>query len=147
MKLRAVNGVFGLTLALALLTGKNALATQPLDAFLERAKTQSFDAREASATQRQRSSEADAALGKLTPAFSARGVYTRNQYEAAIQAPGSSMSDGMGGMVTTAPRKVVITPLNQLDAFLQLDVPIIDLASYHRYKAAVATAESAPTKA
>jgi len=37
----------------------------------------------------------------------------------------------------------VITPLNQLDAFLQLDVPIIDLASYHRYKAASALAESA----
>jgi outer membrane protein TolC len=106
-----------------------AQATQPLESFLERSKTQSFDAREATATERQRSAEADVALGKLVPSFSARGVYTRNQYEAAITLPGTSTS-------------VVITPLNQLDAFLQLDVPIIDLASYHRYKAATSLAES-----
>jgi outer membrane protein TolC len=108
----------------------SAHATQPLDAFLDRAKVQSFDAREASATEQQRSSEADAALGRLVPSFSARGVYTRNQYEAAVQLPGSTT-------------RLVITPYNQLDAFLQLDVPIVDLASYHRYKAASALAESA----
>jgi outer membrane protein TolC len=107
-----------------------ARATQPLEQFLERAKTQSFDAREASATEQQRSAEAGAALGRLTPAFSARGVYTRNQYEAAVQLPNT-------------PTQLVITPLNQLDAFLQLDVPIIDLASYHRYKAASAISASA----
>lgn len=114
-------------------------ATQPLDAFLERAKTQSFDAREASATESQRSSEADAALGRLTPAFTARGVYTRNQYEVAAEFPIATDASGM----PTATRRLVITPLNQLDAFLQLDVPIIDLASYHRYKAARALAASA----
>jgi outer membrane protein TolC len=43
----------------------------------------------------------------------------------------------------TPPTRLVITPLNQLDAFLQLDVPIIDLANYHRYKASRALAESA----
>jgi outer membrane protein TolC len=122
--------ISGLVLALTLLPTKSALATQPLESFLERGKTQSFDAREATATERQRSSEADAALGKLTPSFSARGVYTRNQYEVAAQFPGTAT-------------RLVITPLNQLDAFLQLDVPIVDLASYHRYKAATALAESA----
>jgi len=105
-----------------------AHATQPLDTFLERSKTYSFDAREATATERQRDAEADVALGKLTPAFSARGVYTRNQYESAVSLPGGP--------------RVVITPYNQLDAFLQLDVPIIDLASYHRYKSASALSAS-----
>jgi outer membrane protein TolC len=38
---------------------------------------------------------------------------------------------------------LVITPQDQLDAFLQLDVPLIDLASYHRYRATTALAESA----
>ena len=103
-------------------------ATEPLEKFLERAKQHSFDAREAAASEAQRSAEADVALGRLTPSFSARGVYTRNQEEVAVTLP-------MG------PR-LVITPLNQLDAFLQLDVPIIDLANYHRYKAASALAES-----
>jgi outer membrane protein TolC len=130
MKRHEFCGILGLTLGLCWLPSQSAWATQPLDSFLERAKTQNFDAREAALTEQQRRSDADTALGRLTPAFSARGVYTRNQNEVAAQLPG-------------APQKLVITPLNQLDAFLQLDVPIIDLASYHRYKAASATAASA----
>jgi outer membrane protein TolC len=106
-------------------------ATQPLDSFLRQAAQQSFDTREARATEQQRTSEAQAALGRLLPALSARGVYTRNQSEAAITVPGD------------VPRSVTITPLNQLDAFAQLDVPIIDLANHHRYHAAVASAEGA----
>jgi outer membrane protein TolC len=123
----------GIVLA-ATLTASSALATQPLDSFLERAKTQNFDSREAVATVKQRSAEADTALGKLTPAFSARGVYTRNQYEVAATLPTNG---------TAAPVRLVITPRDQLDAFLQLDVPIIDLANYHRYKAASAIAAAA----
>jgi len=150
MKRAQLGLIFGLV-AGALWPARAAWATQPLDAFLERAKTQSFDAREAKATERQRSYEADAALGRLTPAFSARGVYTRNQYEAAAQLPVSAAipaMPAMGGMPATdaVPAKtvkLVITPLNQLDAFLQLDVPLIDLASYHRYRAASALAQSA----
>lgn len=115
---------------LAFLAAPRAYATQPLEAFLDRAKTHSFDAREAVATESQRAAEAGAALGKLTPSFSARGVYTRNQEEVSAQLPG-------------LPEKLVITPLNQLDAFFQLDVPIVDLANYHRYKAATALRESA----
>jgi outer membrane protein TolC len=130
MKRYGLGGISGALAALVLAATGSAHATQPLDAFLERAKTQSFEAREATATERQRSAEADVALGKLTPSFSARGVYTRNQYEAAVQLPGTAT-------------KIVITPLNQLDAFLQLDVPIVDLASYHRYKAASALAAGA----
>lgn len=114
--------------ALSVTTAQSAFATEPLQAFLDRSKTHSFDAREAAATERQRAAETNVALGKLTPSFTARGVYTRNQEEVAVQLP-------MG-------TRLVITPLNQLDAFLQLDVPIIDLASYHRYRAAKALAES-----
>jgi outer membrane protein TolC len=130
MKRYRLGWISGLLAAVLLLPAGRAYATQPLESFLERAKTHSFDAREAVATERQRQSEADVAVGKLTPSFSARGVYTRNQYESAVQLPGTAT-------------KLVITPLNQLDAFLQLDVPIIDLASYHRYKAASALAASA----
>jgi outer membrane protein TolC len=130
MKRLGFGWISGVTLALSLLPAGRAQATQPLESFLERAKTQSFDAREATATVHQRTSEADASLGRLLPVFSARGVYTRNQYESAVQLPGTAT-------------KLVITPLNQLDAFLQLDVPIVDLASYHRYKASSVLAESA----
>lgn len=107
-----------------------AAATQPLEVFLEQAEQHSFDAREARATEHQRSADVDVALSRLLPALSARGVYTRNQDETAITLPG----DG--------PR-VVVTPLNQLDAIWQLDVPILDLANHHRYHSATASAESA----
>jgi outer membrane protein TolC len=115
-------------LCLCALSGR-AGATQPLDSFLSRAQTQSFEAREATSTEAQRAAEADLALARLLPGVSARGVYTRNQDEVAATLPTIG--------------RVVITPLNQLDAFLQLDVPIIDLSSYHRYKSAEALARSA----
>lgn len=108
----------------ALLAAAPAGATQPLEEFLERAKKASFDGRDAEVAKRQREAEADASLGRLLPSISARGVYTRNQYEAAAQ---------------LGPNKITIVPQDQLDAFFQLDVPIIDLASYYRYRAARAS--------
>lgn len=97
---------------------------------MDRVESQSFEAREALAAERQRILEADVALGRLIPSLSARGVYTRNQREVAATLPNTT-------------ERLVITPENQLDALLQLDVPIIDLASYHRYEAARALARSA----
>jgi len=123
--------IWGASMALALLAvAAPATATQPLEMFLRNAQQQSFDAREARAAEHQRSAEADVALSRLLPALSARGVYTRNQDETAITVPGRN-----------AP--VVITPLNQLDAIWQLEVPILDLANHHRYHSATASAESA----
>jgi outer membrane protein TolC len=107
-----------------------AAATQPLDDFLSRATSQGFDAREASVTREQRDAEAQAALGRLMPSVSARGTYTRNQLEVATQLPGTV-------------DRLVITPLNQVDAVFQLDVPILDLASYHRYQSARSLADGA----
>lgn len=133
MKRRVLSRILSSAVALFALVPAAAHATQPLESFLERSKSSAFDAREATATVRQRNSEADVALGRLTPVFTARGVYTRNQYEAAVQLPGST-------------ERLVITPYNQLDAYLQLDVPIIDLASYHRYKASRALAESSSSQ-
>ena len=105
-------------------------ATQPLTEFLNAAKTHSFDAREQIATSDQRRWERGAALGRLLPSFTARGVYQHNQYDVQILFPGAT-------------EPVVITPQNQLDAFLQLDVPLIDIASYHRYRQAHHMAEAA----
>ncbi len=123
----SIGFAFALSLVVAL-RAADAAATQPLSEFIERAAQQGFDARESRAASEQREAESDAALGGLLPVFSARGVYTRNQYEAVFQGP-------------TGP--VVIVPYNQLDAYLQLDVPIVDLARYHRYKSQRALADSA----
>ena len=119
----------GSSVALVLASASPAWATQPLQDFLQRAEVQNFDVRESNATERQRGSEADAVLGRLTPAVSARGVYTRNQTEVSAQLPGAT-------------EELVITPLDQAEAIFLLDVPIVDLANYHRYKAAKAIAKS-----
>jgi len=118
--------------ALLLFGSGSAHAMEPLEVFLEHAKNHSFDAREAQITAQQRDAEADASLGRLLPAFTARGTYTRNQDEVSIQNPAAPDSD-----------PIVITPLNQLDASFLLEVPILDLASYHRYRAAKALSKSA----
>jgi outer membrane protein len=128
--LRRRQWIWAVSVALVLLGQQRpAAATQPLGVFLEHAEQQSFDARESRALEQQRGAEADGALGRLLPSLTARGVYTHNQYEAAVTAPGGD--------------RLVITPQNQLDAIWQLDVPIVDLANYHRYQSATALKEAA----
>lgn len=118
--------MLGVTIAAA---ESPAHATQPLEEFLAAARTKNFDAREQMATKDQRDWEKDAALGRLLPSFTARGTYTRNQFEIGFQLPGTT-------------NRILITPHNQLDALLQLDVPIVDLAGYYRYQQAKKFAET-----
>lgn len=101
-----------------------ALALQPLGEFLSAARHKSFDAREQDATVQQRDWEKEAALGRLLPSFSARGVFTHNQ--AAVELP--------AGAFPGQTESIAITPQNQLDAFFQLDVPLVDLANKYRYE-------------
>jgi len=106
--------------AAALLTATGqARATQPLETFLDAARKSNYEVREQTATVEQRNWEKESAFGRLLPAASARGVYTRNQYAAVI--PSSVVPGGL-----------TITPQDQFDLFLQLDVPLVDLANYQR---------------
>ncbi|HEY0469429.1 MAG TPA: TolC family protein [Polyangiaceae bacterium] len=106
--------------ATLLFVSGQAHATQPLETFLEAARTTNYDVREQIATVEQRNWEKESVLGRLLPSASARGVYTRNQYAAVI--PGSFT----GGTALT------ITPQDQFDLFLQLDVPLVDLSNFQR---------------
>ncbi len=98
-------------------------ALQPLNSFVEAARADSFDARELDATFEQRSWEARAALGRLLPTLSARGMFTHNQYKAVLP-PGTFPGQT---------EEVAITPQNQFDGIFQLDVPLLDLAQHGRY--------------
>jgi outer membrane protein TolC len=111
----------GAAASIVLASGR-ASATQPLETFLESARQSSFDVRAQRATVEQRDWEKESAFGRLLPAASARGVYTRNQYAVVIP-PGLFGPSSKGG---------TITPQNQVDLFLQLDVPLVDLSSYER---------------
>jgi outer membrane protein TolC len=115
-----------LSLGALSLAPSQAFALQPLTVFLQGAKTANFDAREQAATVEQRYWEASAALGRLLPSVSARGVLQYNQYESVAKLPSASGT----------PVSIVITPQFQKDAFFQFDLPLIDVASYHRYEQA-----------
>src|SRR5690606_32242340 len=97
-------------------------ATQPLAEFLSSARLHSFAAREQGATVVQRRAEEDQALGRLLPTVTARGSLTHNQYEAALPA----------GVFPGQTQAIVITPQNQLEGVLQLDIPLVDLAALAR---------------
>jgi len=98
-----------------------AHALQPLSDFLAAGRAQGFDAREQALVTEQRGWERSAALGRLLPSFSARGIYQYNQYEVEADFGGQTL---------------VISPQHQVDGFFQLDVPIVDVANHHRYSQA-----------
>lgn len=124
------------TLALALLAPRRAAALQPLDAFLASARTKNLDRREAVFVAEQRDKEETAAYRKLVPVFTARGVYTFNQFEARAALP---QPDG-------SRLEAVITPQNQLDGFLTVDVPLVDVATWAKIDAQKATREAADAR-
>jgi outer membrane protein TolC len=94
-----------------------AAALEPLPKFLEGAKANNWDAKEYRLVSEQREWEQSAALGRLLPGFSARGVYQFNEYAAVLPAQ-------FGGGV--------ITPQHQADAYLTIDLPIVDVAGHFR---------------
>jgi outer membrane protein TolC len=125
--------VVPLTTVLALLAfSPRAHALQPLEAFIAASRHASFDAREARATLAQRDDEAVLAKWRLLPTLSASAVYTRNQYEAVAVLP--------------ANRQVIITPENQVDAFVTLSLPLVDVASWQRVGAADRTRDAAASR-
>lgn len=109
-----------------LLFSGSAQATQPLSEFLAGAHGESFEARETRATAEQRSWEAEAARGRLLPTFTARGIYTHNQFEAALPP----------GVFPGQTEAITITPQNQFDATFTLDIPLVDLANHSRFQQA-----------
>src|SRR5206468_2513106 len=101
---------------------------QPLDAFLTSALDKSVDTLEAKANLAQQQAQSDVALGRVLPGVTARGTYTRNQYDSVVN---------LGGQNFT------ILPIEQWDAFGTLTVPLIDLAGWTRVKAANSLANAA----
>jgi outer membrane protein len=117
-----------------------ARALQPLAAFVSAARTANADERVAALTAVQQDADALVSLGRTLPAAGARFVYTRNQFEAKID-PSQFAPAGLASAVNSKP--LVIQPNNQLDAFFQLDVPIVDAAGWTRTAAARAGVRAA----
>jgi outer membrane protein TolC len=110
-----------------------ALALQPLEQFIEAAKKQNPDNAEAVAGMEQQAALADATLGRALPSVSARGTYTRNQYQVAL---GPLPAFGLN-------ERTFLQRFNQLDAFFTANVPLVDVSTFVRIAAAHTSANSA----
>jgi len=119
-------------LGVAAVMPTSAYAQQPLDDFLAGARRTNSDLQVAAATIEQQEGESLAALGRALPSLTARGVYTRNEYEVRLD-PSSFL--GSAAPAGVPAQSFIIQPLNQLDATVQLDVPLIDLAAWQRVTA------------
>ena len=105
----------------------------PLEHYLDVASTMSFEARSARSSQSQRGAERDQAVWQLLPRLSMKAGYTRNNPEVTIDIPVGN------GEFKTA----IITPLDQLDGTVQLDLPLIDVGGWLRVSQASELAEAA----
>jgi outer membrane protein TolC len=120
---------------------KAAFALQPVSDFLAHAEGWNPQNRAAAATSEQRDAEISVQTGSLLPALTAKGSYTRNQYEVTTGAliPASALPAGV-----SFPNSV-IQPQNQFDATIQLDVPLVNVGTWDRRavaKSALASAEA-----
>ncbi|HVY48039.1 MAG TPA: TolC family protein [Minicystis sp.] len=119
-----------------------AWALQPLAQFVAAAEAQSVDAAEARATATQRSEEEKQAWAKLAPSVSAHADMTHNQFVPPF--PITFQNPATGKSET---QLVTVTPENQLDASVALNVPIVDVGSWLRIGAAGATSAAARVRA
>jgi outer membrane protein TolC len=122
------------TLGAALAWAGPALALQPLDEFVKGSRTANLDAREAKLGIEQRSREREVALGRVLPTLRATATYQRNQFKAEVSVPSQAGQP---------PTTVTITPEDQLDAQVQLTVPLVDVGGWVRVSAARATEDAA----
>ena len=99
-----------------------AFALQPVDEFVASSVRHNPDVLEARANALQQRARSDVALGRVLPGVSARGAYTRNQYDARV-------SLGPGQTVT-------LVPIEQWDGSATITIPLIDLAGWARVSAA-----------
>ncbi len=124
--------------ALCAASGAPSVATaQPIERFLERAP-RALDVRESALVAQQRADEQWQSIGRLLPSLSARAGYTHNQFEVGVSLPSGS---------SAAPTQITITPYNQVDLSVTVDVPLVDVAGWARVDAARASRDAAERRA
>jgi outer membrane protein TolC len=126
------------SLAVALALPLQANALQPLKEFMQSARQQNPDNAEARANLSQQQAQEDVALGRVLPGVSAKGNYTRNQYQSSISVPLDPASP---------PQNIVITPYNQWNGSATVSVPLVDLANFQRIAAAKTGTEASAKQA
>ncbi len=122
----------------ALLVSPAAHALQPLDTFVEHARTWNPDNRSTQAIAAQRDAEVSTTTGNLLPNIQLTGTYSHNQYDVVFPAA------LVGG---AANQTITVQPFNQLDGSAVLQIPLINVGNWEKRKAAKATLASAKASA
>ena len=139
LRVRRVITFVGVAVAVGVTaTPRPANALQPLQTFVASARQFSPDNLEAQGNLTQAQGQARSSLGRALPGFTARATYTRNQFAVTFDLP-------LGADVP--PVALTIQPLDQLDGYLTLNVPLVDLASFQRIASASSSADSAAKQA
>jgi outer membrane protein TolC len=126
---------WALFVSVSALTGLPARAAEhPLDPLLRAAWAQDPSIAQALAGAEAQGGAVGTARAALLPRVQASGGYTRNAFAAEITQPGE-----------TDP--IVITPLDQWDATLRLDLPLVDAGAWAELASARACADSATATA
>jgi outer membrane protein TolC len=123
-------------LVLVAVIARPALA-QELPRFLDSARQRNVDARLAAQSQVRAEADLGQAWGALLPVLSASAGYTYNQLPVEPVFP-------TGG--TPATEKVVITPRDQLEATLKVELPLIDVARWLKTSAGATSARAAAAR-
>ncbi len=105
-----------------------AFALEPLDNFLNSARTRAFETQEARAVLAQRTSDRGQARLELLPTVTGTAAYQYNQVEAVASLPSGMNAMGM----PTSTRRAVFTPHNQWDGTIAVELPLLDVATWAR---------------
>jgi outer membrane protein TolC len=127
MFMRAPGALF-LVWSTWLLAAAPARAQQPLEEFLAAGRVRALDLREAELNREIARSQIDEARARWLPSFTATGGYTRNEVAVVVTIPGGSQA--------------TITPLDQADLTLQVNVPLIDVGAWLSFASAEAGADA-----
>jgi outer membrane protein len=106
---------------------------QSLDAFLGSADRSNLDSRTSVQSREKAEAEFGQAWGALLPSLTATGGWTHNQYDAVITIPTGATTSNI----------VTITPKDQLDTTLKVEVPLIDATKWLRTSASSAASDAA----
>lgn len=122
-----------LAVALLVVAGavQPALAAPTLGEFLNAAHSTNLDVREQASIVDERDAAERVERGTLWPRLSASADYLRNQHAVIV------------GIPLDPPIDATIQPFNQVDATIQLDVPLVDLGAHRRVAAAALDRDAA----
>lgn len=154
-----MNTAMKMTALVAALVAVSAHAQQAgLEQLLQSAEEKNVDRRLTAEQRAKAIADYDAAWMALFPSLSAQASWTHNQYEVSLDMLASTnalldltsklfvLKPGVPGVPTLEGDPLVISPYNQLDGILRVDLPLVDTTRWLRIQAADISRESAAQK-